>query len=448
MIGRRYFTERRTARALTLTTSIAKKRRNREKLCEWEKSARVVRDSFDRESGVRLRVMSASERVSVGVVEHCVDVREIFRVGSDEGARREVLCKSSSSSSSSSSNNNNNNNNDNNNESITSVVETSIRTSGEKWSQRTQKFAELATLPLLAVTLPQIILNSQNIMNGNGSLLAGISYEGYACGALGNLLLLSYFSAIEEPAGRNIQAIGVVNTSFLLSQLYFTGNCGDLSFQAYLACTSVALFGVVSAYFKKEMFKDARTREILCNLYERFLGVIGYTSVPYILTQALFKTSEDVSQLFAFAAFCMILLRCAKDHFKFDTPSFLDQFMNLKWQTLMGWTATLLFSLLPIAQISTSTANPTNISSLSLIAVVLGGCGNSLMLARAWHIRDWCWTLGAFGGSAVGSWGVLVTMFMYGHKQVPLEVFLSLSMLYWGWVAFVILYDSMQKKLA
>jgi len=42
----------------------------------------------------------------------------------------------------------------------------------------------------------------------------------------------------------------------------------------------------------------------------------------------------------------------------------------------------------------------------------------------------------------------LVTLFMYGHKQVPLEVFLSLSMLYWGWVAFVILYDSMQKKLA
>ena len=56
----------------------------------------------------------------------------------------------------------------------------------EKWSQKTQSFAELATVPLLAVTLPQILLNQQNIVQGNSHSLAGISYEGYACGCLGN----------------------------------------------------------------------------------------------------------------------------------------------------------------------------------------------------------------------------------------------------------------------
>jgi len=78
----------------------------------------------------------------------------------------------------------------------------------EKWSQKTQSFAELATVPLLAVTLPQILLNQQNIVQGNSHLLAGISYEGYACGCLGNLLLLSYFSAIDEPAGRTFKLSG------------------------------------------------------------------------------------------------------------------------------------------------------------------------------------------------------------------------------------------------
>ena len=321
----------------------------------------------------------------------------------------------------------------------------------EKWSQKTQWFAELATVPLLAVTLPQILLNQTNIMAGNSHLLAGISYEGYACGCLGNLLLLSYFSAIDEPAGRNIQAIGVVNTVFLLSQLIFTGNCGSVSVATYGACVSVALFGVLSAYFKKRMFADPTARENACALYERALGVVGYTFVPYILSRALFKTSTEVSQLLALGAFAMISLRCANDYFGWSEKKnvnffVLEQFMKLKWQTLMGWTATLLFSLLPIAQISTSTTDPSNIASLSLVAVVLGGAGNALMFARAWHIRDWCWSLGSFGGSAVGSWGVLLTMFNYGHKQVPFGVFATLSALYWGWVAFVMWYDEQCKK--
>ena len=320
-----------------------------------------------------------------------------------------------------------------------------------KWAVKTQSLAELATVPLLAVTLPQIVLNQQNIIAGNSHLLAGISYEGYACGCLGNMLLLSYFSAIDEPAGRNIQAIGVVNTVFLLSQLFFTGNCGDVSLLAYGLCVSVALFGVVSAYFKKQMFADETMRKKTCALYERGLGVVGYTFVPYILSHALFRTSTDFSQLLSLGAFAMISLRCVNDYFGWSEKKnvnffALEQFMQLKWQTLMGWTATLLFSLLPIAQISTSTTDPTNIASLSLVAVVLGGAGNALMFARAWHIRDWCWSLGSFGGSSVGSWGVLLTMFNYGHKQVPLGVFAALSVLHWGWVAFVMWYDDKCKK--
>ena len=317
------------------------------------------------------------------------------------------------------------------------------------WSEKTQKYAELATVPLLAVTVPQILKNQRNIVSGNSHLLAGISYQGYACGALGNLLLLSYFSSIDELAGRNIQAIGVVNTCFLLSQLYFTGNCGGVNFPTYALCAFVATFGIVSAYFTKSIFKEnVPLRKKCCALYERTLGVIGYTFVPYILSEALLKTSREVPIILSVIAFCTIALRCAKDYFEWENAKFslLNHFMRLKWQTLMGWTATLLFSLLPIAQISTSTTDPINISSLSLSAVILGGAGNALMFARAWHIRDWCWTIGSFGGSAVGSWGVLLTMFIYGHQNVLLSVFLTLSALYWGWVGFVVLYDATLKR--
>ena len=47
-----------------------------------------------------------------------------------------------------------------------------------------------------------------------------------------------------------------------------------------------------------------------------------------------------------------------------------------------------------------------------------------------------------------GSWGVLLTMFNYGHKQVSWGVFAALSALYWGWVAFVMWYDDQCKKKA
>ena len=119
----------------------------------------------------------------------------------------------------------------------------------------------------------------------------------------------------------------------------------------------------------------------------------------------------------------------------------LEQFMRLK-QTLMGWTATLCFAVTDSANIDINDG-PDEHRVVIVSRVVLGGAGNALMFADG--NSHWCWSLGSFGGSSVGSWGVLLTMFNYGHKQFH-WVFLALSVLHWGWVAFVIWYDDKCKE--
>nr|CAD1830979.1 unnamed protein product [Ananas comosus var. bracteatus] len=57
-------------------------------------------------------------------------------------------------------------------------------------------------------------------------------------------------------------------------------------------------------------------------------------------------------------------------------------------RSISGWTATLLFMWMPIAQMWTTYLNPDNIKGLSALTILLGMIGNALMIPRALFIRD------------------------------------------------------------
>ncbi|GMP25342.1 hypothetical protein CsSME_00002260 [Camellia sinensis var. sinensis] len=61
--------------------------------------------------------------------------------------------------------------------------------------------------------------------------------------------------------------------------------------------------------------------------------------------------------------------------------------------SISGWTATLLFMWMPVAQMWTNFLNPDNIKGLSAVSMLLAMIGNGLMIPRALFIRDFMWYL-------------------------------------------------------
>ncbi|CAK9162282.1 unnamed protein product [Ilex paraguariensis] len=80
----------------------------------------------------------------------------------------------------------------------------------EQWDWLTAKFVGASNLPFLLLQLPQIILNTRNLMAGNKSALLAVPWLGMFTGLLGNLSLLSYFANKRETEVVVVQTLGVL----------------------------------------------------------------------------------------------------------------------------------------------------------------------------------------------------------------------------------------------
>lgn len=77
----------------------------------------------------------------------------------------------------------------------------------EEWDALTEWLSLCAMAPLTFLTFPQIWKNYVNAMAGDLAAIGAVSWQGYAAGMLGNLLLLSYFADKREPTATAAQAI-------------------------------------------------------------------------------------------------------------------------------------------------------------------------------------------------------------------------------------------------
>ncbi|KAK3257315.1 core protein, partial [Cymbomonas tetramitiformis] len=95
---------------------------------------------------------------------------------------------------------------------------TTVESTSGKWESTTIRLTESSTLPFLFLLLPQIWKNAVNLLEGNLTALSIICWQGFTNGLLGNLLLLSYFSAKKERSAAFVQVVGVLSTAALLTQ--------------------------------------------------------------------------------------------------------------------------------------------------------------------------------------------------------------------------------------
>ena len=296
-----------------------------------------------------------------------------------------------------------------------------------RWSQVTMSAASAATVPFLFLTMPQIVKNASLVAAGRPDALAAIAWQGQVAGLLGNLLLLSYFTDKGELSASVVQGVGVCTTAALLTQVTFAGHipagpfligaaavicgvsislarllgkCGpvDENGSPVVPCVdSVPCVGNVQCDLRFGSMDDDKTRadsklditssekntrrllqtmkrlfddfgNTIWSVYQGILGVVGLAALPQVGLQSLLP--EELVLKIGFVpgivggSLGVVLLVLGR--LKLLPPA-----LATAWGRLSGWTATLLFMTMPVAQLASNFARPATLEGLSGTALGL-----------------------------------------------------------------------------
>lgn len=296
----------------------------------------------------------------------------------------------------------------------------------------TGRLAECATLAFLFLQLPQIILNTKNLMTGDFAALFAVPWMGQLTGLLGNLSLLSYFAGKRERGAMIVQAVGVASTLIVLMQLAIAGAMPLPAFGA----TATA---VVVGYILNLLNYQGLLRPSIWQVWEEAVTIGGVTVLPQVMWST-FEPALPHSMLPSIVCgsvmvSLVVLARMGK----------LSEKVLLYMGGVSAWTATLLFMWGPIAQMWTNYVNPANIKGLSSQTVLLAMIGNGLLLPRALFIRDFMWFTGSSWGCSLAGEGILISMYINGC--VSSALFWVVSAGYVSWIGGMLHKDKRAYKL-
>lgn len=270
-----------------------------------------------------------------------------------------------------------------------------------QWDALTSTIAGSSTLPFLLLQLPQIILNAQNLLAGNRAALFAVGWLGQLTGLLGNLSLLSYFAKKKETGTVVVQTLGVISIYCVCFQLAMAGAMPSTPFIA----SSVAVgLGLILNFLNYYNLLNAS----IWRLWEDCITIGGLSVLPQVMWST-FVPYLPQSILpgvlsFAMALTTIILARSGKLSEK------AVEFVG----STSGWTATLLFMWMPIAQMWTNYLNPNNIRGLSVDSILLAMIGNGLLIPRALFTRDIMWFTGSSWAALLYGWGNLLSIYIFG----------------------------------
>ncbi|KAA3473420.1 maltose excess protein 1, chloroplastic-like [Gossypium australe] len=169
------------------------------------------------------------------------------------------------------------------------------RKSYVEWDSLTAKFTGAANLPFLLLQLPQIILNTRNLMAGNKTALLAVPWLGMFTALLGNLSLLSYFVKKRETEAVVVQTLGVISTFAVISQLAI----GEAMPLPQYVATSVVVAAGHFKFFELLWYAQLDNLAILGRFYDcrwTFSASPGKLSVP-CLVWTLRHTNSNVIYL-------------------------------------------------------------------------------------------------------------------------------------------------------
>ncbi|KAG8043370.1 hypothetical protein GUJ93_ZPchr0458g22480 [Zizania palustris] len=297
----------------------------------------------------------------------------------------------------------------------------------KEWDSMTAKFAGAANIPFLLLQLPQIILNARNLLAGNKTALFAVPWLGMLTGLLGNLSLLSYFAKKKETGAVIVQTLGVISTYVVIAQLAMAESMPLPQFVATSAVVSAGLLLNLLNYF-------GWLPGTLWLLWEDFITIGGLAVLPQVMwsTFVPFIPNSVLPGIIfgSLAATAVVTARMGK---------LSDEGIKFVG-SLSGWTATLLFMWMPVAQMWTNYLNPSNINGLSAFTMLLAMLGNGFMIPRAVFIRDLMWFTGSAWASLLQGWGNLACMYCF--NSISRESFLATTFGLLLWLGFTLWRDT------
>ncbi|XP_015691757.2 maltose excess protein 1-like, chloroplastic [Oryza brachyantha] len=280
----------------------------------------------------------------------------------------------------------------------------------QEWDSLTAKFAGAANVPFLLLQLPQIILNARNLLAGNKTALFAVPWLGMLTGLLGNLSLLSYFAKKKETGAVIVQTLGVISTYVVIAQLAMAES---MPLPQFVATSAVVAAGLLLNFLNYFGWLPGT----LWLLWEDFITIGGLAVLPQVMwsTFVPFIPNSLLPGIISgsLAATAVVMARMGK----------LSVGGTKLVGSLSGWTATLLFMWMPVAQMWTNYLNPSNIKGLSPFTMLLAMIGNGLMIPRAVFIRDLMWFTGSAWASFLQGWGNLACMYCF--HSISKESFLA-----------------------
>ncbi|KAF8670251.1 hypothetical protein HU200_050783 [Digitaria exilis] len=297
----------------------------------------------------------------------------------------------------------------------------------QEWDSVTAKFAGAANIPFLLLQLPQIVLNARNLLAGNKTALFAVPWLGMLTGLLGNLSLLSYFAKKKETEAVIVQTLGVISTYAVLVQLAMAES---MPVPQFVATSVVVAAGLILNFLNYCGWIPGT----LWLLWEDFITVGGLAVLPQVMWSTFVPFIPNsvlpgiISGSLAIAAVAMARMGKLSD----AGAKFVG--------SLSGWTATLLFMWMPVAQMWTNYLNPSNIKGLSAFSMLLAMLGNGLMIPRAVFIRDLMWFTGSAWASVLQGWGNLACMYCF--DSISREFFFATTSGLLLWIGFTLWRDT------
>lgn len=323
-----------------------------------------------------------------------------------------------------------------------------------RWDDWNQLLVSLSIFAFLPLQLPQIFKNYQLIASGDPAQIATMSIipvMGYASGMIANLLLMSFLSEQRELLGAIVQAIGVITSGIVLSQLFYVDMVPS---ELYIPLVSVMVVGLVFNGFSF-ILGNVKGFILLWNYLKNGLNTGGLAVLPLLLSLQIARSfgtdvplwpGEIVSGAFVGSAGLGLvqqrvgrLTQLAESqaglaYGLLATADALADGMAQNWPKVSGWTANFLFMFGPAAQLVNNLTHPGNIGGLSLGTQLLSVAGNLLMLGRSGTLLvgryDRIW---AFGGIWDVSFQTFTFLTMVGYGSFPLPgyvIYLGVSFSY------------------